>query len=95
MFSVFTKVNGSKLIIRAVDLRRLEDGLDATEIAWDECGESITSYIQGSAQENLDRLKAEETEALIAAEKLRQRQAQGLPAEPVQRGRQTMRMVAK
>jgi len=95
MFSVFVKLDGSHLIIRAVDLRRLEDLEHGAEVAWDECGSSYARAIQGSAQENLDRLKAEETDALIAAEKIRQRQAQGLPAEPVQRGRQTMRMVAK
>ena len=95
MFSVFVKLDGSQLIIRAIDLRRLEDSPHGTIVGWDEGASMVERFIQGTAQENLDRLKAEETEALIAAEKLRARQAQGLPAEPVQRGRQTMRMVAK
>lgn len=96
MFSVFVKLDGGNLIIRAIDLRRLEDTPDGAQIAWDECGESNDCLIQGTAQENLDRLKQEETEALIAAEKLRQRQAQQIDqANAVQRGRQSMRMVNK
>ena len=87
MFSTFTKPDGRLLFIRAIDIRRLEDTISGTLLVFDECGGAQELIISGTAQENLDRLKQEETEALIAAEKLRQRQSAGLPSMPVLRGR--------
>lgn len=82
MFSTFTTDNGT-LIVRAVDIRSLSDIPAGCELTWD----GGSAIILGTAQENLDRLRQEETEALIAAEKIRQRQASGLPSMPVLRGR--------
>lgn len=83
MFSTFIKLDGHDLIIRAVDLRRLEDTPDGTLIVWDECGVGARAKIEGTAQENLNRLKAEE----IAALAQQQRMQQGYPPIPIGRGR--------
>lgn len=97
MFSQFTTRGGKTLIIRAVDIRVFEDDThDTCTISWEPTpGKIMDRAIMGSAVENLERLKQEETEALIAAEKVRQRQAQGYPTEPVQRGMQSLKMVRK
>lgn len=88
MFSTFTTRGGRALIIRAIDLRMLEDAADGCTILWEPTpGQLMDRAIQGTAQENMDRLRAEETEMLIAAERLRARQASGHPPMPVQRGR--------
>ncbi len=94
MFSTFTTTDADHLIIRAIDIRRLEDHHPgACVLAWEEGNSIETRLISGSAEENLNRLKQEETDALIAAEKLRQRQSSGYPPEPIQRGKQSIRMV--
>jgi hypothetical protein len=87
MFSTFTKLDDRALIIRAIDVRRFEDTVNGTLLVFEECGGAQEVLIQGTAQENMDRLKAEETELLIASEKLRQRQQNGYPPIPVTRGR--------
>lgn len=98
MFSIFTTRGGKALIVRAVDIRSFEDVNGSTcTLIWEPTpGQLMDREIADTAVENLNRLKQEETEALIAAEKLRQRQAQQIDqANAVQRGRQSMRMVTK
>lgn len=89
MFSTFTTRGGYRLIIRAVDVRSFEDdiGGESCTLIWEPTpGQLMDRTIMGTAEENLNRLKQEEVEALIAAEKLRQR------ADRVERGRQPMTM---
>lgn len=96
MFSQFTLKDGRDLIIRAIDLRSLMDTIYGCELQYEPTRGIIHDHlIAGTAQENMDRLKQEETEALIAAEKIRQRQSQGYPPDPIGRGKQAMRMVGK
>jgi len=88
MFSTFTTDNG-KLIVRAVDIRSLQDTAKGCRLTWG-VGDELTfnEIIHGTAEENMDRLRQEETDALIAAEKIRQQQAR----QPIERGRQSLRM---
>jgi hypothetical protein len=86
MFSTFTTDDG-KLIVRAVDIRSLQDTPKGCKLTWDV---GTSAIIHGTAAENMDRLRQEETDALIAAEQLRQRQQR----PEVQRGRQSLRMRA-
>lgn len=97
MFSQFTTRSGRTLIIRAIDIRSFEDSAsDTSTIIWEPTpGQLMDRAILGTAQENLNRLKQEETEALIASEKIRQRQTQGYPAEPIGRGKQSMQLLRK
>jgi hypothetical protein len=95
MFSIFTILEGS-LIIRAIDIRSLADTDHGCRLMWEPIpGKEYAASILGTAEENLNRLKQEETDALIAAEKIRQRQSSGYPPEPIQRGKQALRMVPK
>ncbi len=89
MFSQFTTPTGRTLIVRAIDIRVLEDAKDGVcTLIWEPTpGQLMDRTILGTAVENLDRLKQEETDALIAAEKVRPRQSNGLPSMPVMRGR--------
>jgi len=98
MFSTFTTAYGM-LMLRTVDLRRIEDTIEGTcVVAWDDGGDVSQVRIQGTATENLARIKADELTELAAAEE-RQVQAQirlmeaqqriqrGYPALPVPRGK--------
>ena len=89
MFSTFTLwLEHGSIFVRAVDIRVLRDIDDHCILVFEVTSGQLTEVlIHGTAQENLDRLKQEETEALIAAEKVRQRQSAGLPSMPVIRGR--------
>lgn len=88
MFSTFTNYDGCTLIVRAVDIRSFEndkDG-DCCVMVWEPTrGQLMDRTIRGTAEENMARLRQEETDALIAAERIRQR-------PDVQRGRQSLRM---
>lgn len=85
MFSTFTTDDG-KLIVRAVDIRSLRDTPKGCQLVYGDTG--MGTIIHGTAEENMDRLRQEETDALIAAERMRQQQAR----QPVERGRQSLRM---
>jgi len=85
MFSTFTTDNG-KLIVRAVDIKSLEDTAKGCRLTWGDTG--MGTIIHGTAEENMDRLRQEETDALIAAERMRQQQQR----KPIERGRQSLRM---
>lgn len=89
MFSQFTLWRtGGSLFVRAVDIRALRDLDDHSVLVFETTPGHVSDMdVVGTAEENLNRLKQEEAEALLAAEKLRQRQANGLPATPVLRGR--------
>jgi len=92
MFSTFTTDHGD-LIVRAVDIRALVDTPKGCRLLSETTpGQLMEHLIHGTAAENMARLRQEETDALIAAEQIRQRN-QGAPA-PVQRGRQSLRMRA-
>lgn len=87
MFSRFETQNGV-IYIRSIDIRFIEDGEGACRLMWEPVqGDPLSRTIQGTADENMARLRQEESEALQAAERLRQRQANGYPAQPVMRGR--------
>lgn len=90
MFSTFTTKSGKTLLIRAVDMRVLEDTSNGCVLIWESTpGQLMDRNIQGTAQENLDRLKAEEMAAIAAA------QRQQAMAERVERGRDMQRMVRR
>lgn len=90
MFCTFTTRQGRTLIIRTEDIRCLYDqqegGCRVTWLIGTE--EREHSDIEGTARENLERLKREELEAIDKAQQLQQRQGNGLPILPVPRGRQ-------
>ena len=97
MFCTFTTEHGT-LIIRTEDVRRIEDSVryDLKEkvnvpvcvVEWTPNGtERCFQTVHGTAAENLARLKAEELAAIEAAQRLQQRQGDGLPLMPVPRGR--------
>jgi len=91
MFSTFTTQAGYTLIIRALDIRSFENGVsaDSCTMIWEPTpGQLMDRDIRGTAEDNMDRLRQEETDALIAAEKIRQQQAR----QPIERGRQSLRM---
>jgi len=94
MFSRFETEDGA-LYVRNVDIRDIRDvrwretTLDAYEthaiIDWETTqGRINTAHIKGTADENMARLRQEESEALQAAERLRQN------AMRVERGKQPM-----
>lgn len=88
MFSTFTTNLGHTLLIRSVDMRVIEDTVSGCVIIWEPTpGQLMDRLIQGTAQENLDRLKAEEMAAIDAAQRQQARVAQGQPMMPVLRGR--------
>lgn len=89
MFSTFTKHDDRALLVRTQDLRFIEDvaGGD-TEIGYEVAGVLHTQSIQGTATENLERLRAEELAAMAFAQRLQQREQSGLPLLPIKRGRQ-------
>lgn len=75
------------LIIRSEDIRRFEDKHDSNcQIAWVENGEMVFAIVQGTARENLERLRNEELAAIDSAQRAQQRQASGMPVVPVPRG---------
>jgi hypothetical protein len=86
MFSTFTTDDG-KVIVRAVDIRSLQDTAKGCRLTWGDTS-SFSAIIHGTAEENMDRLRQEETDALIAAERMRQQQQR----QPIERGRQSLRM---
>lgn len=93
MFSQFILLEGGSLFIRSADLRTLKDVDDHAYIEWASNDTHANgAHVTGTAEENLNRLKQEETDALIAAEKLRQRQSSGYPPEPIQRGMQSLKV---
>lgn len=93
MLSTFTTEHGT-LIIRTQDIRRIEDTEgEGCRLAWNEEDGSHFAKIEGTAQENLDRLKAEELDAIaqaearqLAAQQAQQRVQQGFPPIPILRG---------
>jgi len=91
MLTTFTTEHGA-LVIRSEDLRRLEDTvhLDGSSagctLGWIE-GEAMKyAAILGTAQENRDRLVAEELHAIAEYEAMQRRQQEGRPMLPVVRG---------
>lgn len=81
MFCTFTTDQGT-LIIRTEDVRRIEDEhvrADATRCAveWTPNGVDLhIRHVDGTARENLDRLRDEEIKAIEAAQKLQSRPVQ-------------------
>jgi hypothetical protein len=93
MLSTFTTSDGT-LIIRTQDIRRIEDAPEETTLAYWEEGHMVYRPIQGTARENLDRLKQEELDEIAAAtarqlalQAQQQRVQNGLPQVPLLRGK--------
>lgn len=84
MFCKFTARGGKTLIIRTEDIRGMLDTTDGCEVTWLIGGEDRTMAVQGTADENLARLKAEELAAITEMQKLQARTGDGYP---VLRGR--------
>lgn len=100
MLITFTTEHGL-LVIRADDLRRIED-VQRTEwkvgekdpiyttvciVEWTPNGTELChADITGTAQENLDRVLVAESKAIAAYEDMQRRAQQGLPALPIVRG---------
>lgn len=76
-----------ELIIPADSIKRLEDTATGCVVAWLENNELLSCTIEGTAHENHERLRQEELKLLDEAQRLQQRQSNGLPMLPVQRGR--------
>lgn len=88
MFCTFITKEGRTLIIRTEDIRQLLDREDGgCTVTWLVGNDPHFTTVEGAAQENLDRLRAEELQAIEAAQRLQQRQTQGLPMLPIPRGK--------
>jgi hypothetical protein len=92
MLSTFTTEYGT-LIIRTQDIREIADVEDGCLLSYWLETRMATARIQGTARENLDRLKAEELDAIaqaearqLAAQQAQQRVQQGYPPIPILRG---------
>lgn len=85
MLSTFTTKDGL-LVIRSEDLRRIEDRAHGCAITYLVGDEPISGVVLGTAQENLDRITADEARQLAAYTEMQARTQQGLPALPVVRG---------
>ncbi len=71
------------LVIRSEDLRRIEDSVGGCVLGWIEGDELITyTPIQGTAQENLDRIVEAETRLIAAYEEMQQRKDRGQSPAP-------------
>jgi hypothetical protein len=86
MFCTFTTEQGA-LIIRSEDIRSLTDRVDGCAVMWVIGDQVYNSHVQGTAQENLDRLRDEEIKALDAAQRLQQRAADKAALSSIPRGR--------
>lgn len=84
MFCRFTTREGKALIIRTEDVRALLDCNDGCNLTWLVGDEARFMTVQGTADENLARLKAEELAAIAEMQKLQPRMGDGYP---VLRGR--------
>lgn len=79
-----------ELVIRSEDLRRLEDlPSGGCVVQWVELDQLFHQTVEGTARENLERLRREELEAVAEAQKLQQRHTDGLPILPIPRGRKS------
>lgn len=88
MFCTFTTRGGRSLIIRTEDIRQLSDQEDGgCSVTWLVGNDARFATVQGTAHENLDRLRAEELAAIERAQRLQQRQSNGMPTLPVIRGK--------
>ena len=85
MLATFTTKEGL-LVIRAEDLRRIQDQPIGCMITWIEADEACSQIVLGTAQENLDHIIAAEVQQLAAYEAMQRRAQQGLPGLPVVRG---------
>lgn len=93
MFSVFTIHHSQvdkirELIVRSEDIREIEDTPEGyARVLYVIEGEVHSQMVVGTARANLERLRTEELQALEQVQRVQQRQASGLPALPVPRGR--------
>jgi hypothetical protein len=89
MFSRFTRHNGEHTVfIRSEHLISMSDTDEGgCLLSWN--GGETTAHltIDGTATENMERLKAEELAAIDEANRHHQRAEAGLPIVPVRRGR--------
>ena len=85
MLATFTTKEGL-LVIRSEDLRRIEDMSNGCAITYLIGDESIARPVLGTAQENLNRITADEARQLAAYAEMQARSQQGLPALPIVRG---------
>lgn len=97
MLTTFTTEHGL-LVIRSEDLRRLCDihTPDTPDdrrclVHWLEHDRMQSDVILGTAEENRDRIVAEETRAIAVYEDMRRRADTGSPALPVVRGGKVVR----
>lgn len=88
MFSTFTTKEGDTLIVRSQDIRQMRSvGGERTLLCWEVCGTDRYQEIQDTPAENLARIAREEPDAVMQAQARQQRQTNGLPIVPIQRGR--------
>lgn len=86
MFSTFHKGDRA-IIVRTEYLRRIEDAPHGCVVVWDEGGEIREQAIDGTADENLDRLITEDLARQDLIGKAQARRQAGYPGLPVQRGK--------
>lgn len=85
MLITFTTEYGT-LVIRAEDLRRLEDAAEGCTLGWVEEGQRCYAPIQGTAAENQARIVAQETAVIAAYEEAQRRAQMGPPDLRLTRG---------
>lgn len=87
MFSRFLTNQGT-LFVQTQCIVDIYDSADGTCYVHYLTGDDVlTRQVDGSAQENFDRLKAEELEMIGAAAERQQRVDRGLPLLPIPRGK--------
>lgn len=91
MFSRFFTQAGATLFVKTEHIISIRDGDDGCAVVW-QVGDSVTSqWVAGTAQENFDRLKAEELDLISAVHERQARVDRGLPLLPVPRGKAVAR----
>lgn len=93
MLCTFATTDGT-LIVRAEDIRAIADEPPRPQDEGPQCRltwligtETHHARILGTAQENLDRITAEERVRIEEATRMQERLQRGLPGTPVARGR--------
>jgi hypothetical protein len=86
MFSRFLTDQGTRFI-RTEYVISIADVDGRCHVIWLVGDDVATQLVHGTAQENFDRLKAEELELIAAAAERQGRADRGLPLLPIPRGR--------
>jgi hypothetical protein len=86
MFSRFF-VQGGTRFIATQHIISIADTSAGCTVTWQAGDDIATQRVEGTAQENVDRLKAEELDMINAAVERQSRADRGLPLLPIPRGK--------